>query len=103
MADSLLYGWQLHIVAIELAEIAVISSEQVDGKVLEGLLYDTLEPFSGEDLTAAIAATICHDIRGGLKVMASAYLFHAAENSVSIPLACKETNSFSEEPSPFLP
>ena len=50
MADALLYGWQLHIVTIILAQIIVVARGQRHLHILIGKHYLSLKPCLREDL-----------------------------------------------------
>ena len=87
---SLFYGWKLHIVAKEVAQIGISLLRQQDGGILEREFLALAEPFLRENLLIVVGTCIHQYVLRLIEVIPVTHLVHLLDEAVAHLAAAEE-------------
>ena len=87
---SLFYGWELHIVAKEVAQIGISLLRQQDGGILEREFLALAEPFLRENLLIVVGTCIHQYVLRLIEVIPVTHLVHLLDEAVAHLAAAEE-------------
>ncbi len=97
---SLLYGWKLHIVAKEVAQIGICLLWQQDGGILEWKFLSLAKPFLRENLLIMVGTCIHQYVLRLIEVIAMTHLVHLLDETVAHLAAAEEGERLDGKPAP---
>ena len=96
----LFYGWELHIVAKEVAQIGICLFRQQDGGILEWEFLSLAKPFLRENLLVMVGTRIHQYVLRLVEVISMTHLVHLLDEVMAHLAAAEEGECLDGKPAP---